>query len=112
RKELLVVVLTLGVFLGAGIPVVKETVRRQHRAECIANLKQMDGALCGWALEDQKRLAKPFSFADTSILQYLKGRLLPLCPDGGIYSAGPVPSAKSRVNDPLDSLALPVCSLS
>lgn len=48
------------------------------------NLKQIDGAMQSWALENRKALTDTYSLAD--ILPYLKGSVLPVCPLGGKYS--------------------------
>ncbi len=55
---------------------------------CIANLKQIDGAVQQWALENKKTAKDAYSLTDPNLLQYLKGSTLPICPAGGRYSAG------------------------
>ncbi len=51
---------------------------------CIANLKQMDGATQQWALETKKVATSPVEIA--SVMKYLKGGQLPVCPSKGAYS--------------------------
>lgn len=63
----------------------------EARNVCIANLKQVDGAIQQWALENRK-------VANSSVdlqgfLPYLKGSMLPLCPSGGAYRPGRTVSA-------------------
>ncbi len=53
---------------------------------CIDNLKQIDGAVQQWALEERKLSASPVEWA--GVLPYLKGSVLPVCPSGGVYSKG------------------------
>lgn len=53
---------------------------------CIANLKQIDGAIQQWALENRKVAASPVNMRGAA--EYLKGSMLPLCPAGGIYTPG------------------------
>jgi hypothetical protein len=53
---------------------------------CIANLQQIDGAIQQWALENRKVAASPVEMR--GVVEYLKGRVLPLCPAGGIYRPG------------------------
>ena len=72
----------------------------RQRTDCKANLKQMDSAIQGWALENKKTSKDTYSLVDTTLLQYLKGTTLPVCPAGGAYKAG------KTVADP------PICSLS
>jgi competence protein ComGC len=51
---------------------------------CINNLKQLDGAVQQWALENKKTST---SKVDVSgIKDYLRGSVLPICPAGGSYS--------------------------
>lgn len=58
---------------------------QKSRNDCIANLKQIDGAVQQWALENRKRAADPYSLADRNLLAYLRGSTLPVCPAGGVY---------------------------
>ncbi|KAF0168313.1 MAG: Uncharacterized protein FD161_4977 [Limisphaerales bacterium] len=67
---------------------------------CIANLKQLDGAVQQWALENKKAATDTYALTDTTVLAFMKGSLLPACPGGGTYSAGATVSAS------------PSCSLS
>ena len=53
---------------------------------CIANLKQIDGAIQQWALENRRMAKDPVDLR--AILAYLKGRVLPACPAGGVYRPG------------------------
>ncbi len=59
---------------------------RLPKYECISNLKQIDGAIQQWALDNKR--------AETSVpdlpaaIKYLKGGKLPKCPSGGSYGPG------------------------
>ena len=55
---------------------------------CIANLKQIDGAVQQWALENKKTATDTYSLIDPNVLAYLKGSVLPDCPAGGRYRPG------------------------
>lgn len=57
--------------------------------ECIANLKQIDGAAQQWALANSKSPADSYAFTNPAVLRFLKGSVLPRCPSGGKYSAAP-----------------------
>lgn len=63
---------------------------------CIANLKQIDGAVQQWALENNKTATDTYSLSDTTLLQYLKNSRLPVCREGGRYLPGSTVSATPR----------------
>ena len=56
------------------------------KSSCIANLKQIDGAIQQWALENQKKATDAPELA--GVMRYLKGSVLPVCPGGGTYHLG------------------------
>ena len=62
--------------------------RAPARASCIANLKQIDGAVQQWALENKKTATDTYSLSDSTLLAYMKGSALPVCPDRGRYLPG------------------------
>ena len=53
---------------------------------CIANLKQIDGAIQQWALENKREDKDAPDF--NAAVKYLKNGQLPQCPSGGYYAAG------------------------
>jgi len=61
-----------------------------HNA-CIATLKQIDGAIQQWALENKKTGTSVVMVSD--VLYYLKGSILPVCPANGTYVVTTVSSA-------------------
>jgi hypothetical protein len=65
-------------------------VRRGHspRVTCINNLRQIDGAIEQWALENKHDEGEPV--IETEAVAYIKGGLLPVCPEGGKYLFGKV----------------------
>lgn len=65
---------------------------------CIANLKQIDGAIQQWALENRKVAASPVEMR--GVVEYLKGSVLPLCPAGGVYRPGFTVSASPLCSVP------------
>lgn len=82
----------LGVFLVLAAAVVlpgfiKPRVTVSHNS-CVANLKQIDGAVQQWALENKKAATDTYSLSDTTLLAYIKGSTLAVCPKGGRYSPG------------------------
>jgi hypothetical protein len=63
----------------------------EQKHACIANLKQIDGAIQQWALENRKQANSPVEWQ--GVLPYLKGSVLPRCPSSGVYSKGDSVSA-------------------
>jgi uncharacterized coiled-coil DUF342 family protein len=63
---------------------VPTTPAQQQQAACLNNLRQIDGAMQQWALEN-KRQANSL-VGTTDILPYLRGNALPVCPGGGAYT--------------------------
>ena len=98
--EIMIVVAIIGLLAAIAIPnFVKARSNAQQKA-CIANLKQIDGAVQQWALENKKTSTSTYSFTDTTLLAYLKGTTMPACPASGSYTAGAAVSS------------VPTCSIS
>ena len=86
--EIMIVVAIIGLLAAIAIPnFVKARTTAQKNA-CIANLKQIDGAVQQWALENKKVSSDQPVTSDVSA--YLKGNSLPACPAGGSYTLGVV----------------------
>ena len=86
--EIMIVVAIIGLLAAIAIPnFVKARATAQKNA-CIANLKQIDGAVQQWALENKKAATDTYSLSDPQLLAYMKGSVLPVCPLGGHYSPG------------------------
>lgn len=62
--------------------------RRPSANSCIANLKQIDGAVQQWVLQNQMPSTSPYTLSDPNLLRYLRGSALPVCPKGGRYAPG------------------------
>ena len=94
--EIMIVVAIIGLLAAIAIPnFVKARATAQKNA-CIANLKQIDGAVQQWALEQKKVASDTYALTDTDLLAYMKGSTLPgngTCPAGGTYGAGATVSA-------------------
>ena len=89
RTTLLRVVLyggILGLLTAIAIPNFVKARRTECKSSCIANLKQIDGAIQQWALENKKSATDAPDLA--ALLPYLKGGVLPTCPGGGTYGLG------------------------
>ena len=101
--EIMIVVAIIGLLAAIAIPNFVKARATAQKNSCIANLKQIDGAVQQWALEQKKQATDTYALTDTTLLSYLKGSVLPgggTCPGGGSYSAGATVSGT------------PTCSLS
>ena len=77
--EIMIVVAIIGLLAAIAIPnFVKARTTSQMNA-CINNLRQIDGAIQQWALEQKKDTSA--SVAETDVTPYLKNSVV--CPSGG-----------------------------
>jgi prepilin-type N-terminal cleavage/methylation domain-containing protein len=77
--EIMIVVAIIGLLAAIAIPnFIKARTTSQMNA-CINNLRQIDGAIQQWALENKKGVAATVAFTDIS--GYLKNAVI--CPSGG-----------------------------
>src|SRR5437879_1148279 len=87
--EIMIVVAIIGLLAAIAIPnFVKARTTSQQNA-CINNLRQYDGAVQVWALENKK--ASSDNYTLISIQPYIKlhsNQNLPSCPAGGTYASG------------------------
>ncbi len=98
--EIMIVVAIIGLLAAIAIPNFVKARATAQKNSCIANLKQIDGAVQQWALENKKAATDTYALTDTTLLAYLKGTRVPVCPGGGAYSAAATVSGA------------PTCSLS
>jgi prepilin-type N-terminal cleavage/methylation domain-containing protein len=87
--EIMIVVAIIGLLAAIAIPnFVKARTTSQQNA-CINNLRQYDGAVQQWALENKKDSAATYALG--SLKPYIKldsGNNLPACPANGTYASG------------------------
>jgi prepilin-type N-terminal cleavage/methylation domain-containing protein len=87
--EIMIVVAIIGLLAAIAIPnFVKARTTSQQNA-CINNLRQYDGAVQQWALENKKNSSDNYGL--TSLKPYIKldsNQNLPACPAGGTYATG------------------------
>jgi hypothetical protein len=76
----------LGSLVVLTLPAMVRRSRCDPKNNCITNLKQLDGAIQQWALENKKLDSDVPDLAAAA--KYLKGGVLPQCPHGGSYAAG------------------------
>jgi len=86
--EIMIVVAIIGLLAAIAIPnFVKARTTAQKNA-CIANLKQIDGGIQQWALENKK--AGSDAVTSDNVKDYLKGSQWPACPGSGTYGTSTV----------------------
>jgi prepilin-type N-terminal cleavage/methylation domain-containing protein len=84
--EIMIVVAIIGLLAAIAIPnFVKARTTAQKNA-CINNLRQIDGAIQQWALEEKK--APTDTVTTTAVAGYLKGGVMPTCPIGNAAYTG------------------------
>jgi len=99
--EIMIVVAIIGLLAAIAIPNFVKARTTSQKNACINNLRQMDGAVQQYALE--QKLASSATYQLSDLKPYIKldsNSNLPACPAGGTYSAG------ACVTNP------PLCSLS
>ena len=90
--EIMIVVAIIGLLAAIAIPNFIKARAISQKNACIANLKQIDGAINTWALEKQKFNGNPIVVTELYGNQnYIK--TAPACPAGGSYSYNNVGSS-------------------
>ena len=77
--EIMIVVAIIGLLAAIAIPNFIKARTTSQKNACINNLRQIDGAIQQWALENKKDAAATVAFTDIS--SYLKSAVV--CPAGG-----------------------------
>ena len=77
--EIMIVVAIIGLLAAIAVPSYSHARERARLTACIANLRQIDGAMQLWALENKKDAGDPVTGAD--IRPFLKHEVT--CPSGG-----------------------------
>lgn len=90
----------LGIVAAIGATNLIKSRDTAQKNTCIANLRQIDSAMQQWVLENKKGGTDTYSLTDGSLLPFIKGSRLPVCPGGGTYNAGAT------------VMILPTCTLS
>ena len=84
----LVAAVYAGLYMPDWVAEAKPRYRGCGKRSCIANLKQIHGAILQWAVETKRTGMDRYTVEDRDLLAYLKGSMLPLCPQGGEYYPG------------------------
>src|SRR5437660_4766373 len=85
--EIMIVVAIIGLLAAIAIPNFVRARTTSQQNACINNLRQMDGAVQQWALENKK--AASAAVTSANILPYIKltsAGVVPPCPAGGTYA--------------------------
>ena len=77
--EIMIVVAIIGLLAAIAIPNFVRARTQSQKNACINNLRQIDGAVQQWALENKE--APTATVASTDVLPYLKSAVI--CPSGG-----------------------------
>jgi prepilin-type N-terminal cleavage/methylation domain-containing protein len=97
--EIMIVIAIIGLLCAVAIPnYVKARANSQANA-CINNLRQIDGAMQQFAIENGKHVGDIINYP-TDLTPYLKmnsGNSIPACPAGGSYTLSPVGNEPSVV---------------
>jgi prepilin-type N-terminal cleavage/methylation domain-containing protein len=86
--EIMIVVAIIGLLAAIAIPNFVRARTTSQKNVCIKNLREIDGAVQTWALENNKAPGDTYTLA--SLTSYL-GRgtgAIPTCPANGAYSEG------------------------
>lgn len=95
--EIMIVVAIIGLLASVAIPNFVKSRTSAQKVACINNLRQIDGAVEQWALEQKHKQGDTVTTSGAnSIVEYIKGGALPTCPaDDSAYvvtTVGAVPT--------------------
>src|SRR5437016_7976197 len=105
--EIMIVVAIIGLLAAIAIPNFVRARTQSQMNACINNLRQIDGAIQQWALEQKKDPAATVAFSD--IAPYLKNSVI--CPSGGTTFANSYTIRSEEHTSELQSLTNTVCRL-
>jgi prepilin-type N-terminal cleavage/methylation domain-containing protein len=85
--EIMIVVAIIGLLAAIAIPNFVRARTTSQANACINNLRQFDGAVQQWALENKKQAASAVTSANiTPYIKLTSASTLPACPAGGTYT--------------------------
>jgi prepilin-type N-terminal cleavage/methylation domain-containing protein len=80
--EIMIVVAIIGLLAAIAVPNFVKARNTAQSNACINNMRQIDGAIQQWALEQRKADTEDPNGAKSAIAEYIKGEVLPVCPAG------------------------------
>ncbi|MFA6079061.1 MAG: prepilin-type N-terminal cleavage/methylation domain-containing protein [Candidatus Omnitrophota bacterium] len=84
--EIMIVVVIIGLLFAIAVPNYFKAGVTSKRNVCITNLKQIDTAISGWAIDNEVPAGTaPDQGQEDGIYSYIKGPK-PVCPSGGTYT--------------------------
>ncbi len=98
--EIMIVVAIIGVLASIAIPNFVKARNTAQTQACVTNLRQIEGAINEWALENKKQDSDPVTLENlkgsggsgTSYIKLDSSGNIPGCPAGGTYSLTTVAS--------------------
>ena len=90
--EIMIVIAIIGLLCAIAIPNYVRARANSQANACINNLRQIDGAMQQFAIENKKHLGDPVTYP-TDLTPYLKLNAtgqIPPCPAGGNYSVSAI----------------------
>jgi prepilin-type N-terminal cleavage/methylation domain-containing protein len=106
--EIMIVVAIIGLLAAIAIPNFVRARTQSQKNACINNLRQIDGAVQQWALENKQ--APAATVAGTDVFPYLKSAVI--CPSGGTtfgdsYTVTTVAAKPTCQKDPTNHILPP-----
>ena len=83
--EIMIVVAIIGLLAAIAIPNFVKARTASQTSACIANLKQIEGAIATWALEQKKVNADTVAITDIAGTPDSYIKVIPSCPASGVY---------------------------
>ncbi|MFA4944509.1 MAG: type II secretion system protein [Lentisphaeria bacterium] len=88
--EIMIVVAIIGLLAAIAIPSFIKARETSRKNACINNLRQIDGAIQQYIIENNlSEVADVPEYDSDELAEYYKGKVVPSCPGGGTY-ANPV----------------------
>ncbi|MBI3874437.1 MAG: hypothetical protein HY300_00390 [Verrucomicrobia bacterium] len=100
-----VVFLLIAAILLQIMPVIGSAMRgARGKAACINNLAGIEKAVQAWAKSSGISSTNSYSLSDPTVLKFLPASTLPVCPLGGLYTAGTNVADRPKCSFPGHSL--------
>jgi prepilin-type N-terminal cleavage/methylation domain-containing protein len=84
--EIMIVVAIIGLLAAIAIPNFVKARTASQTSACVANLKQIEGAIATWALENKKINSSAVAMTDIAGTANSYIKVVPTCPASGNYT--------------------------